>query len=220
MEAAIQTMVKVYLKSSKGKESLGKKEFQKLVSGELGNILSDADSKEAVDNMSQGLDANQDGKVGFEEYMKLVGYLACSLSEQRSLAKEEPAKNDASGQVVQSTPNKEEGKPEANAESKEDAKPKENEEPKAAATAEVKVEATAGEKVKAEVEVKAKGESKLEKAKEEAAAATAVIVAAGVEKTEKGEEKVEETIKVEEAAEKPPAAVEEKVEKKTEEATS
>lgn len=40
MEAAIQTIVKVYLKSSKGKESLGKKEFQGLVSGQLCNILS------------------------------------------------------------------------------------------------------------------------------------------------------------------------------------
>lgn len=40
MEAAIQTMVKVFLKSSKGKESLGKKEFQTLVRGQLSNILS------------------------------------------------------------------------------------------------------------------------------------------------------------------------------------
>lgn len=39
MESAIQTMVKVFLKSSKGRESLGKKEFQNLVSSQLGNIL-------------------------------------------------------------------------------------------------------------------------------------------------------------------------------------
>lgn len=40
MEGAIQAMVKTFLKSSKGKESLGKKEFQNLVSSQLGNILS------------------------------------------------------------------------------------------------------------------------------------------------------------------------------------
>ena len=40
MEDAIQNMVKVFLKTSKGKESLGKKEFQSLVTNQLGNILS------------------------------------------------------------------------------------------------------------------------------------------------------------------------------------
>lgn len=40
MESAIQTLVKVYLKSSKGKDSLGKKEFQQLVKSQLSNILS------------------------------------------------------------------------------------------------------------------------------------------------------------------------------------
>ena len=40
MEAAIQDLVKVFLKSSKGKENLGKKEFQSLVKSQLSNILS------------------------------------------------------------------------------------------------------------------------------------------------------------------------------------
>lgn len=40
MEAAIQTLVKVFLKSAKGRESLGKKEFQGLVKSQLSNILS------------------------------------------------------------------------------------------------------------------------------------------------------------------------------------
>uniref|UniRef100_A0A668A2I4 S100 calcium binding protein U n=1 Tax=Myripristis murdjan TaxID=586833 RepID=A0A668A2I4_9TELE len=83
MEAAIQTVVKVFLKSAKGKESLGGKDFQRLVESQLSNILTDTDSKKAVNEMREGLDANQDGKVGFEEYMKLVGYLATSLSQQR-----------------------------------------------------------------------------------------------------------------------------------------
>ncbi|XP_022603097.1 major latex allergen Hev b 5-like [Seriola dumerili] len=224
MEAAIQTLVKVFLKSTKGKESLGKKEFQGLVKSQLSNILSDTDSKEAVSNMGQGLDENQDGKVGFEEYMKLVGYLAVSLSEQRSLAKEEPAQNAASGQVAQSTPDKEEEKPEVNLEAKEEAKPEASEEPKADATAEVKVEANAEGEVEVKVEVKAEGETQPEVAKEEptAAAVTAAAEAAAavVEVVVKEEEKGEETDKVEEAAEKVAAAVVEEVEKKTEEATS
>uniref|UniRef100_A0A3P9Q4K6 S100/CaBP-9k-type calcium binding subdomain domain-containing protein n=1 Tax=Poecilia reticulata TaxID=8081 RepID=A0A3P9Q4K6_POERE len=87
MEGAIQAVVKTFLKSSKGKENIGKKDFQNLVSSQLGNILS---VREAVNNMTQGLDSDADGKVGFEEYMKLIGYLACSLSEQRVLSKEEP----------------------------------------------------------------------------------------------------------------------------------
>lgn len=209
MESAIQTMVKVFLKSSKGRESLGKKEFQNLVSSQLGNILTDTDSKDAIDNMGKELDSDQDGKVGFEEFMKLVGYVACSLSEQRSLAKEEPAQNSASAQVAQNAPNKEDQKPEAN----EEAKPEANEEAKPAASAEVKVEANAD----AKVEVKAEGQTQPEAAKEAAVADTA---AKAGEVAVKAEEKVEETVKVGETADKLPAAVKEDVEKKTEEATS
>lgn len=39
MEAAIKTVVSVFLKSSKGKENLGGKEFQSLVKSQLKNIL-------------------------------------------------------------------------------------------------------------------------------------------------------------------------------------
>ncbi|XP_069032795.1 S100 calcium binding protein U [Embiotoca jacksoni] len=229
MEGAIATMVKVFMKSSKGKESLGKKDFQNLVTSQFSNILSGTESKEAVSNMGQGLDTDHDGKVGFEEYMKLIGYLASSLSEQRGLDKEEPAQNAASGQVAQCTPDKEEGKPEA----KEEAKPEANEEAKAEANAEVKVEA------------KAEGETQPETAKEEPAAAAAAVLAAAVPAAavpaaavpaaaaavpaavevaaaavEEVVKEVEETVKVEEAVEKVAAAVEEEVEKKTEEATS
>ncbi|XP_016133454.1 translation initiation factor IF-2-like isoform X1 [Sinocyclocheilus grahami] len=88
MEAAIKTVVSVFLKSSKGKENLGGKEFQSLVKGQLKNILTGSEDNEAVKNMRQQLDNNQDGKVGFQEYMNLIGYLAQTLSEQRSLEKE------------------------------------------------------------------------------------------------------------------------------------
>ncbi|KAG8005273.1 hypothetical protein GBF38_011254 [Nibea albiflora] len=217
MEGAIQTMVKVFLKSTKGKESLGKKEFQDLVKDHLSNILTGTDSKEAVNNMGQGLDADQDGKVGFEEYMKLVGYLAVSLSEQHSLVKEETPENAAVEQAAQSTPDKEEEKPEA----KEEAKPEACEEPKADATAEVKVEANAEPKVEVKVAEETKPEvPKVQENPPAAAAVTAAVeeAASAVEVVVK-EEKVEITDKVEEAAEKVAAVVEE-VEKKTEEATS
>ncbi|XP_035536958.1 S100 calcium binding protein U [Morone saxatilis] len=225
MEAAIQTLVKVFLKSAKGKESLGKKEFQGLVKNQLSNILSDTDSKEAVNNMGQGLDADQDGKVGFEEYMKLVGYLAVSLSDQRNLAKEEPAQNSASGQVAQSSaPDKEEKKPEANAGAKEEAKPEANVEAKAEATAEVKAEANADPKVELKVGAKAEGATEPKAAKVEENPAAAAMAAAVEESASAVEvavkEVVEETEKVEEDAEKLAAAVEEEVEKKIEEATS
>ncbi|CAB1321149.1 unnamed protein product [Coregonus sp. 'balchen'] len=72
MESAIQTIVGVFLKSAKGKESLGGNDFQKLVKSQLHNIMMDTDSSEAVKKMRQGLDANQDGKVNFEEYMNLT----------------------------------------------------------------------------------------------------------------------------------------------------
>lgn len=174
--------------------------------------IQDTDSKEAIDNMGKGLDSDQDGKVGFEEFMKLVGYVACSLSEQRSLAKEEPAQNSASAQVAQSVPNKDAQKPNAN----EEAKPEANEEAKPAASAEVKVEANADAKAEVKVEAKAEGQTQPEAAKEAAVSATAAKAEAAV----KAEENVEETVKVGETADKLPAAVKEDVEKKTEEATS
>lgn len=88
MEGAIKTVVSVYLKSAKGKENLGEKEFQNLVKDQLKNIMTDADSSKAVKEMRQGLDENKDGKVSFQEYMKLIGYLAKQLSQQRCSEKE------------------------------------------------------------------------------------------------------------------------------------
>ncbi|XP_016123274.1 protein S100-A16-like [Sinocyclocheilus grahami] len=84
MEGAIKTVVMQFLSSARGKESLGGKSFQKLVQSQLGSILSDTDSSSAVKDMMKGLDDNQDGKVSFQEYLTLVGYLANSLSEQKA----------------------------------------------------------------------------------------------------------------------------------------
>ncbi|XP_024300045.1 protein S100-A16 isoform X3 [Oncorhynchus tshawytscha] len=104
MESAIQTIVGVFLKSAKGKESLGGNDFQKLVKSQLHNIMMDTDSSEAVKKMRQGLDSNQDGKVNFEEYMDLVGYLATSLSVQCTAAVETPAESAATAPEIGSTP--------------------------------------------------------------------------------------------------------------------
>ncbi|TRY81618.1 hypothetical protein DNTS_001932 [Danionella cerebrum] len=92
MEGAIKTVVMQYLSSAKGKESMGGKNFQKLVQSQLGNILGDTDSASAVKEMIKGLDDNQDGKVSFQEYMTLMGYLANSLSEQKSSGAAQEAK--------------------------------------------------------------------------------------------------------------------------------
>ncbi|XP_004073743.1 uncharacterized protein LOC101154789 [Oryzias latipes] len=205
MEAELQKIVRVYLKSSKGKEYLGKKDFQNLVSSQLSNILTEADSKDAVDNMSKGLDSDQDG-VGFDDYMKLVGYLACSLSQQRTLETETSANSTASAQEPQSPAGNEGEKAEAKAEAKVEAKT----EQKAEATAEAKVNAEP--KVDVKVEVKAEGEAKLEAKVEAAAAATTA--------TKVEEKKAEETAKVEPAAEEKPASAEKDVEKKTGEAAA
>ncbi|XP_065143260.1 S100 calcium binding protein U [Paramisgurnus dabryanus] len=95
MEAAIKTVVGVFLKSAKGKENLGAKEFQSLVKNQLKNILVGTDDNEAVKNMRKDLDNNQDGKVSFQEYMTLIGYLAESVSTQRCRENESQAESSA-----------------------------------------------------------------------------------------------------------------------------
>ncbi|XP_029023870.1 S100 calcium binding protein U isoform X1 [Betta splendens] len=181
MEGAIQTVVKVFLKSSKGKERLGKKEFQTLVKSELCNVLTDTDSKEAINNMGQGLDADKDGRIGFEEYMKLVGWLAVSLSEQRSRAQEEAAQNASSEPVAQSAPGAEATKPEAT---------------KPEAT---KPEANADAKPAPEVKAGGKLEVKAEGAAQPQEPTAAAVAAAAAEVVVKEEIKVEVTETVVEA---------------------
>ncbi|XP_030250818.1 protein S100-A16 [Sparus aurata] len=82
MESAIKTMVTTYLGSSRGKDGLSSKSFQKLVSKNLGNIMEDTKSTSAVAEMQRGLDENNDGKVSFQEYLTLIGYLANSMSDK------------------------------------------------------------------------------------------------------------------------------------------
>lgn len=46
--------------------------------------VQDANSASAVTEMQKGLDENSDGKVSFQEYLTLVGYLANAMSERKS----------------------------------------------------------------------------------------------------------------------------------------
>ncbi|GAA6220655.1 protein S100-A1-like [Lates japonicus] len=84
MESAIQTVVKTFLTSTRGKENLDGKAFKKLIQNQLGNIMDDTNSSSAIKEMQQGLDENSDGKVSFQEYLTLIGYLANSLSQSKT----------------------------------------------------------------------------------------------------------------------------------------
>ncbi|XP_034030667.1 protein S100-A16 [Thalassophryne amazonica] len=81
MEDAIKTIASTYFKQCKGKKALDNKSFKKMVQTNLGNIMADTNSADAIKEMQRGLDENQDGKVSFEEYLTLIKYLATSLSE-------------------------------------------------------------------------------------------------------------------------------------------
>ncbi|KAI3361049.1 hypothetical protein L3Q82_013248 [Scortum barcoo] len=84
MESAIKTVVTTFLTSAKGKENLSAGSFQKLVQKQLGGIMDDTKSSSAIKEMMRGLDENNDGRVSFQEYLTLVGYLANSLSQSKS----------------------------------------------------------------------------------------------------------------------------------------
>ncbi|KAK7124416.1 hypothetical protein R3I94_018702 [Phoxinus phoxinus] len=151
MEAAIKSVVGVYLKSAKGKENLGGKEFQCLVKSQLKNILTGSEDNDAVKKMSQQLDNNVDGKVGFQEYMNLIGYLAQSLSEQRCLEKETQAGSSTQETQAEAAANAQaEPKADPKAEPKAEPKADPKAEPKADPKAEPKVEPQAAKEVEKE----------------------------------------------------------------------
>ncbi|CAL9705729.1 unnamed protein product [Knipowitschia caucasica] len=84
MEDAIKTLVMTFIKSSKGKDNLDSSSFKKLVSKQLGGIMEDANSSSAIKEMQKGLDENSDGKVSFQEYFTLIGYVAKTMSQKQS----------------------------------------------------------------------------------------------------------------------------------------
>lgn len=46
--------------------------------------LQDTDSTSAIKEMQRGLDENKDGKVSFQEYLTLIGYVANALSDRKA----------------------------------------------------------------------------------------------------------------------------------------
>ncbi|XP_057689368.1 protein S100-A10 [Corythoichthys intestinalis] len=83
MESAIKTLVTTFISCSKGKESMDGKSFQKMVKNHLGGVMEDANSSAAIKEMQNGLDENRDGRVGFQEYLTLIGYIAKAVSDSK-----------------------------------------------------------------------------------------------------------------------------------------
>ncbi|XP_043972681.1 protein S100-A16 [Gambusia affinis] len=84
MESAIKTIVTTFLSSARGKENLDSKTFQKMVKSQLSGVMEDTNSSSAIKEMQQGLDSDSDGKVNFQEYLSLIGYIANSMSQSKS----------------------------------------------------------------------------------------------------------------------------------------
>ncbi|XP_034016381.1 S100 calcium binding protein U [Thalassophryne amazonica] len=205
MEDAIKTVATVFVKSCKGKDGLTESNFQNLVKNQLSNIMTNADSKTAVSNLRQELDADQDKKVSFEEYMKLIGYLANALSEQRTKANETVQKAETEPQCTSSS------QPENNQQGKEDAK----EEP-----TKVETNAEAKPEPAKETEKPAVAAGTVSVGLPDKPAAATVEMVISVVPTNENI-KVEESEKAEIAKEKLATAVEEEGEgEKTDEATS
>ncbi|XP_041845018.1 protein S100-A16 [Melanotaenia boesemani] len=83
MESAIKTVVTTFFSSSKGKDNLDKNSFKKLVQKQFSGMMEDTNDSSAIKEMQEGLDENSDGKVSFQEYLTLIGYLANSLSQRQ-----------------------------------------------------------------------------------------------------------------------------------------
>ncbi|KAM6995106.1 LOW QUALITY PROTEIN: protein S100-A16 [Tautogolabrus adspersus] len=84
MESAIKTIITSFLSSARGGENMSGSSFQKLVKNQLGGLMEDTNSSSAVKEMQNGLDADNDGKVSFQEYLTLIGYLASNMSQRKS----------------------------------------------------------------------------------------------------------------------------------------
>ncbi|XP_077382493.1 protein S100-A13 [Festucalex cinctus] len=84
MEDAIKTLVTTFITSSRGKENMDGKCFQKMVKKHLGSVMEDSSSSAAIKEMQNGLDENKDGKVSFQEYLTLIGYIAKAVSDSKS----------------------------------------------------------------------------------------------------------------------------------------
>ncbi|KAJ8287932.1 hypothetical protein COCON_G00005910 [Conger conger] len=87
MEAMIRAIVKAFVKASRGSEDMPEKNYQKLVTDQLKNLMAETDSADAVKEVREDMGETQEGKVSFTEFMNLLGYLATKLSDKHQAGK-------------------------------------------------------------------------------------------------------------------------------------
>ncbi|KAM9294712.1 protein S100-A16 [Gastrophryne carolinensis] len=88
LESAIEILVRNFYTyaEKKGKhDKMNKKEFRKMVTRELQHVLTNTQNKEAANKLIQSLDADEDGKISFDEYWTLIGEIARKLSQQMAM---------------------------------------------------------------------------------------------------------------------------------------
>lgn len=83
-ELSISVLVKTFYQYA-GKRKMNRKEFQKMVGTELNHILTSTEDKEEVDGLIKLIDANEDGKISFEEYWSLISLITDTLSKQMAM---------------------------------------------------------------------------------------------------------------------------------------
>ncbi|XP_078526885.1 protein S100-A16-like isoform X1 [Lissotriton helveticus] len=89
LERSIEVLVKNFYLYAGKKEKMNRRDFRKMVGAELSHILTNTQSKEGADKLIKSLDANDDGKISFEEYWTLVSEIAKKLSQQMAIQNQE-----------------------------------------------------------------------------------------------------------------------------------
>ncbi|XP_063802795.1 protein S100-A16 [Pseudophryne corroboree] len=92
LESAIEVLVRnfyVYAEKKGKQDKMNKKEFRKMVTQELQHVLTNTQNKEAANKLIQSLDADEDGKISFDEYWTLIGEIARKLSQQMAMQAQE-----------------------------------------------------------------------------------------------------------------------------------
>ncbi|KAJ1081027.1 hypothetical protein NDU88_001214 [Pleurodeles waltl] len=82
VERSIKVLVKNFYTYAGKNDKMNRSEFHKMVGKDLSHILTNPHSKQGVDDLIKKLDANDDGKISFEEYWTIVSEIANKLSRQ------------------------------------------------------------------------------------------------------------------------------------------
>ncbi|XP_030042730.1 LOW QUALITY PROTEIN: protein S100-A16 [Microcaecilia unicolor] len=100
LEKSIEVLVRNFYKyaEKKGKkDKMTKKEFRKMVGSELNHILTNTQSKEGADKLIKSLDADEDGKISFDEVLDLIVEIAKELSQANLLQIQDAPQSSQSG---------------------------------------------------------------------------------------------------------------------------